>query len=144
MSFEEKIRHYFNEHDAFARHVGITVLETGIERGVAVMPLEDRHRNAMGNAHGGAIFSLADAAFGAVANAAGEYSVNAQSSFSYLSPGRVGPLRAEARRTRAGRTLGVYEIRVTDADGALIAIGIFTGCNVHKNVPTTPCADDAP
>ena len=87
----EEVRYHFNHHDPFARHMGIELLEVGPEHGVAIMPLDERHRNGMGHAHGGAIFALVDMTFATVSNAAGLYCVNAQTNISYLEPGRIGP-----------------------------------------------------
>ena len=91
------------------------------------MPLDERHRNGMGHAHGGAIFALVDMTFATVSNAAGLYCVNAQTNISYLEPGRIGPLRGEARKIRSGRNLGTYDVRITDSDGTLVAIATVTG-----------------
>ena len=106
----EEVRYHFNHHDPFARHMGIELLEVGPEHGVAIMPLDERHRNGMGHAHGGAIFALVDMTFATVSNAAGLYCVNAQTNISYLEPGRIGPLRGEARKIRSGRNLGTYDV----------------------------------
>ncbi|MFR5647345.1 MAG: PaaI family thioesterase [Bilophila wadsworthia] len=62
----EEVRYHFNHHDPFARHMGIELLEVGPEHGVAIMPLDERHRNGMGHAHGGAIFALVDMTFATV------------------------------------------------------------------------------
>ena len=59
----EEVRYHFNHYDPFARHMGIELLEVGPEHGVAIMPLDERHRNGMGHAHGGAIFALGDMTF---------------------------------------------------------------------------------
>lgn len=95
----EEVRYHFNHHDPFARHMGIELLEVGPEHGVAIMPLDERHRNGMGHAHGGAIFALVDMTFATVSNAAGLYCVNAQTNISYLEPGRIGPARRSPPRS---------------------------------------------
>ena len=133
----EMIRRYLNTRDPYARLLSIEVIEAGPEHGVAVMPLDAQHRNGMGNAHGGSIFSLADMAFGAAACATGVYCVNAESNISYLAPGRIGPLRGEARKIRSGKRLGTYEVRITDADGTLVAVARITGC-FTKHVISEP------
>ena len=74
-----------------------------------------------------AIFALVDMTFATVSNAAGLYCVNAQTNISYLEPGRIGPLRGEARKIRSGRNLGTYDVRITDSDGTLVAIATVTG-----------------
>lgn len=131
----DNIKNYFNTNDTFAQTLGIEVVEMGDGYGAATMPLEQKQRNGMGNAHGGAIFALMDMAFAAASHASGTYSVNAQSSISYLESGRVGPLRGEARKLRVGRRMSTYEVSITDADGTLVAAGIVTGYNTGKALP---------
>lgn len=125
----EEIRAHINTHDSFAKNLDIEVLEVGPEFGTARMPLDTRHRNSMGHAHGGAIFALADMTFASVCCARGYYTVNAQSSISYLAPGRIGPLQGECRAIRTGKHLGTYEVRITDSDGTLVAMATITGFN---------------
>ena len=67
----------------------------------------------MGFAHGGAIFALADVAFGAAANAGRETGVvSLTSSIEFLRPGKVGPLAAEARVVREGNHILSYDVCV--------------------------------
>ncbi len=99
----------------------------GSGKGVVSMPLDSRHHNVLGNAHGGAIFTLADMAFAAGCRGAGLVCVSAQCSISYLLPGTCGPLRAEAVPVRLGRTLAVYDIMVCDGEGRNIAKAVMTG-----------------
>lgn len=94
---------------------------------VLSMPLDGRHRNLMGAAHGGSIFTLADNAFGRGCRAAGLLCVTAQASISYLRPGLAGPLRAEARPVKLGRSLAVYDVQIFDGGGVLIARAAVTG-----------------
>ena len=100
--------------------------------GVVSMPLDTRHLNVLGNAHGGAIFTLADMAFAAGCRGAGTLCVSAQCSISYLLPGTCGPLRAEAVPVRLGSTLAVYDIMVYDGDGRNIAKAVMTGYVLRK------------
>lgn len=137
------IKNYLNTNDIFARELGIEVVEMREGYGVATMPLEQRQRNGMGHAHGGAIFALMDMAFAAASHATGTYCVNAQSSISYLESGRVGPLRGEARMIRVGRRMGTYEVRITDADGTLVAAGMVTGYNTGKSLPDATLSEKA-
>lgn len=135
----ETVRRYFAKHDTFAAHVGIELVEINEDHGVAQMPLTPHQRNGMGNGHGGAIFSLADMAFAAATYATGIFYVNAQSSITYLEPGRIGPLRGEARKIRVGKRLATYEVRITDADGTLVAMATIMGAST--GVPVTRMAE---
>ncbi len=120
---------YFHHSDSFATRLGIEIVEIGDDFAVAQMPLTSMHRNGMQNAHGGAIYSLVDMAFAAASHASGTFFVTAQTSITYLEPGRIGPLRGTAQKIRCGKTLGTYEIRVHDSDATLVAIAIITGYN---------------
>jgi acyl-CoA thioesterase len=73
--------------------------------------------------HGGLIFSLADSAFAAACNSHNESNVAAAASIDFLAPAIEGDdLTAEASEVwRAGRT-GIYEIKVTNQRGELIAL----------------------
>ena len=98
----------------------IEIAEPGYSR--VTMPLWDGIRNGMGVAHGGAIFSLADIAFGAAANAGSDARVvSLSTNIDFLRPGRVGPLTAEAQEVRRGNRVVNYDVRVFDGEGALIA-----------------------
>ncbi len=127
---------YFQESDSFAAHLNIEIIEISAEHSVATMPLTDLHRNGMGHAHGGAIYSLVDMAFAAAAHASGSFFVTVQSSISYLEPGRLGPLRAVAKTVRCGKTLGTYDVRVYDSDDTVVAVATMTGYNTHISVTT--------
>lgn len=135
MSLLEEVRDHLHKTDTFAASLGIELLEVGPDYGVAIMPLEERHRNGMGHAHGGAIFALTDMAFATVCCARGYYNVNMQSSISYLEPGRIGPLRGEARTIRGGKRTGTYEVRILDSDGTLVAVATITGYNTGVPMP---------
>ena len=128
----QKVRSIIEDMDTYAAHVGITITHASVELGIATLPLTKDQRNGMGMAHGGAIFSLADMAFAAASHSSGTFWVNAQSSISYLAPGRIGPLRGEARCQRMGYTTCTYEVRILDSDDTLVALVVITGHNTKK------------
>ncbi|MEK0084868.1 hydroxyphenylacetyl-CoA thioesterase PaaI [Benzoatithermus flavus] len=78
--------------------------------------------NGHGIMHGGFIFTLADSAFAFACNTYGEKVVAQHCSITFLQPGRLGDrLTAHAvERSRSGRS-GIYDIRVTNASGEIIA-----------------------
>ncbi|MFQ6090313.1 MAG: hotdog fold thioesterase, partial [Candidatus Bipolaricaulia bacterium] len=63
------------DHDPFARSLGIELLELGPGYGRAAMTVREEMLNFQGIPHGGAIFSLADAAFAAASNSHGRTAV---------------------------------------------------------------------
>lgn len=78
--------------------------------------------NGHGNCHGGYLFTLADSAFAFACNSYNQITVAQQCSISYLIPGRIGDrMTARAREvSRRGRS-GIYDIRITNQDGAHVA-----------------------
>ena len=109
--------------DPFAERIGVEMLLVEEGRAVARMLLTDSHRNFLGMVHGGAIFSLADVAFGAAANSWGTRAMAIHISIDYLAaPGDTPWLEAEVRKTgRAGRTCH-YGMEVRNSTGDVIAV----------------------
>src|SRR3569833_1293131 len=103
--------------------LGIRILS--VRPGGARVGMTVRHDMVNGHrsCHGGLIFSLADSAFAAACNSHNENNVAASASIDFLAPGFEGDeLLAEASEVwRAGRT-GIYEIKVTNQRGELIAL----------------------
>ena len=84
--------------------------------------VEKHHTNGHDICHGGYIFTLADSAFAFACNSYNRIAVAQHNVITFVAPGRLGDrLRAEAREvTRFGRS-GIYDVRVTDQAGKLIA-----------------------
>jgi acyl-CoA thioesterase len=78
--------------------------------------------NGHGMCHGGFIFTLADSAFAFACNSRNAKCVAAQGQVSFLRPARLGErlVAVAEERHLAGRS-GIYDVRVTGADGAVIA-----------------------
>jgi acyl-CoA thioesterase len=108
--------------DPWVKSLGIEFLE--LRRGYCRLALQLRPYmvNFQGAPHGGVIFSLADAAFGAACNSHGEPAVALSVTISYLAtPAPHARLVAEARERRQGRRAGFYDIAVSDEEGVLVA-----------------------
>ncbi|MHC1679816.1 MAG: PaaI family thioesterase [Methanomassiliicoccales archaeon] len=87
--------------------------------------------NAMGGAHGGAVFTLADQAFALACNMGPEPQVALCISINYLKPGK-GKLRAVARMVSQTRRTSLCEVKVFE-DGELIATFQGTGYKLNGN-----------
>jgi len=111
----------FVEQDAFARHLGVEMLAYGDGLAKARLTVEPCHLNSAGTLHGGAIFSLADAAFSAAANSHGVLALSIDASISYFQAVTGGVLIAEAREVARNPKLATYLIDVRDDDDGLIA-----------------------
>ncbi len=79
--------------------------------------------NPGGVAHGGAIFSLADKAFGIAANCCGTHRVAVSVSIQYIAPAK-GKLVAIARRVADNGTCDTYRIMVHEGERP---VAEFTG-----------------
>ncbi|MFC7212953.1 hydroxyphenylacetyl-CoA thioesterase PaaI [Saliphagus sp. GCM10025334] len=103
------------ESDPYCATLGIDLVD--FEPGLARTELEvtEDLTNFHGTPHGGAVYSLADAAFAAASNSHGETAVALETNISYLEAVDVGDvLTATAEETHvAGRT-AEYEVVVTD------------------------------
>lgn len=108
--------------DDASKWLGATLDSVG--PGVAVMSLEVRrhHTNGHDICHGGFIFTLADSAFAFACNSYNRLAVAQHNVITFVSPGKAGDrLVADAREVaRFGRS-GIYDVRVTNQDGKLIA-----------------------
>ncbi|TYL37733.1 phenylacetic acid degradation protein PaaD [Natronococcus pandeyae] len=117
----DQIRQHI-EGDAYCETLGIEL--RSLEPGLARMQLEvtEDLTNFHGTPHGGAIYSLADAAFAAASNSRGETAVALETNISYLEAVDVGTeLTATATETHASGRTAEYEVVVTDEDEERVA-----------------------
>ena len=107
------------EDDPFCDLVGIELRSIEPGRAVTTLELTTDDCNFHGVPHGGAIFSLADAAFAAASNAAGETALALEANVSYLEgvePGTT--LVATATETHRSRRTAEYQVTVEAIAGA--------------------------
>lgn len=98
------------------------------------------HLNNWGSAHGGFLYTMADAAFALASNSHGALAVALSTHMEYLKPCRPGEvLTATATEVHLGRRVGVYRIEVRRDDELL---ALFTG-TVHRR-PDQPSPLVAP
>lgn len=87
------------------------------------MPVREDMLNGHRTCHGGYIFMLADSAFAFACNSHNQVTVGAGCTIDYIAPGREGDvLCAEATEQALTGKTGVYDIRVSNQDGRLIAL----------------------
>ena len=116
----EEANAYFSK-DRFATENGAEIIELGQDYAVCRMTLTDRHRNALGNVMGGAVFTIADFAFAVASNFKKKPAVSTVSQITFLRPAQGDTLYARAEKVREGRTSLYYEVSVTDSAGRLVA-----------------------
>ncbi|MDR2743765.1 MAG: PaaI family thioesterase [Desulfovibrio sp.] len=122
------MENYVAKHDKLVRLLNITIKEVRKDYAKVTMPITGHHKNGMGIAHGGVIFSLADVAFGAAANAdAKTVVVSLNTTIEFLRPGKTSHLTAEAKIVRSGQHIMSYDVEIFDSSGELIAKAMCTG-----------------
>ena len=130
------MKNYVKKHDKLLRYLQMNIETATLEHARVSMPLTENHRNGMGYAHGGAIFALADVAFGAAANADKDCGVvSLYATIEYLRPGRVGPLVAESHVVRNGQHIQSYTVEIFDGEGVLIARSVAAGYQTDIKLP---------
>jgi acyl-CoA thioesterase len=129
------IKHHF-ENDRFAASSGMRLLELRPGFARTALAIEERHLNNVGTVQGGAIFTLADFAFGAASKTGGKVAVAVNTNLSFLKATRSGALYAEATEVSRSRKLSVCTVHVTNDAGELVAL--FQGTAYIKDEPFPP------
>ncbi|MEO7116120.1 MAG: methylmalonyl Co-A mutase-associated GTPase MeaB [Caldimonas sp.] len=116
--------------DGLCAALAITVVSGGPGRAEVTMTVDARHLNFNGGGHGGAIFSLADSAFGLASNSHGPVASGIDAHITFQAAVRAGDrLVARAVEVTRSRRIAVYRIEVVrpEADGAETPVSTFTG-----------------
>ncbi len=122
---------FFNN-DAWAKEVGIELMEFSAGRAKVRMMIEKKHLNGHGTVHGGAIFTLADTAFALASNSHGIPAAAINAHISYVKSATAGTLYAEAAESSLSPKIATYSVIVTDDTGGKIAL--FEGMVYRKTV----------
>jgi acyl-CoA thioesterase len=110
------------EQEPFARKFDLQLIDLEAGYSKVSMVFTADMENIFGKAHGGALFALIDEAFETAGNSHGTIAVALNMNISYLSsPSPGATLTAEAREVNQTKKTALYEIRVTEASGKLIA-----------------------
>lgn len=108
--------------DAASRWAGMEL--DSIDAGAAVMSMTvaKHHCNGHGICHGGVTFLLADSTFAFACNSRNQSTVAQHNVISYLAPGHLGDrLTATASEVNLTGRNGIYDVKVTNQDGNMIA-----------------------
>ncbi len=133
MTFQE-----FMEKDRFAAETGIKLTEIKPGYAKAVLMLSSKHLNAGNTTQGGVLFTLADLALAAAANAHGQLSLSLTSSIHFFRPSGPGDiLTAEAREKFIHIRTAHYQVEITNQKGELIASAEATMYRKDKEIPVT-------
>jgi len=125
------VRHML-AHDAFSQWLGVEILELRPARVTLRMAVRQDMTNGFGVCHGGVTFAFADSALAFASNTGGKVTVSIENSMTYPAPVQLGDvLEADAEREAISRRLAYYRVRVTRADGSVVAL--FRGTVYHTD-----------
>ncbi len=125
-----KLKEFLNQSDRFAANVGARLTEVEEGRAVAEMTVTKEHLNAGGVCQGGALFTLADLAFAAVANSRNLLTLSLNANITFLRAVSSGYVYAEAVETFNHAKIPFIEVRITDEEGCPVAV--FTSSGYRK------------
>jgi acyl-CoA thioesterase len=110
------------EKEPFARKFNLQLLDLEEGYSKVAMIFTPDMENIFGMAHGGALFALIDEAFETASNSHGTIAVALNMNISYVSvPSRGATLVAEAKETNRTKKTALYEIKVVEEGGGIIA-----------------------
>ncbi len=126
MKTTEELRAYFAQ-DAFAMALGIEIEKVDTGGAVCALQLQGGHKNALGWAQGGVLYTLADFTFAVAAHAGAASVVTLNSNINYLKGAKAGRITATAVQKSRTRVLCVYEVALRDETEKLLALATLTG-----------------
>jgi len=108
--------------DQASKGLGVKLDNVGPGKAQVSLAIEAKHLNGHKTCHGGYVFTLADSAFGCACNTYNQFAVSHVSTITNIAPTFEGDeLKAVASEvSRRGRN-GIYDVRVTNQNGELIA-----------------------
>ena len=107
-----------NAKNVFCNRLGIQIRDIAPGRAVVVKTVGPEDVNPLGIPHGGVYFAMATHGYAAV---------TMDADYHFLKSAAVGDtLTAESFEVRSGRTIGAYDVRITNQDGTLLGTGTFT------------------
>ncbi|PKM61326.1 MAG: thioesterase [Firmicutes bacterium HGW-Firmicutes-4] len=120
------------KNDQFAKLLGLELITVDIGYAEVRMAIKEEHLNGLGIVQGGAIFTLADFAFAAAANAGGKVSVGINANINYFKPAKGKTLLAKATEISSSRSLCNYNVDIFDEDNAVL-VAKFNATGFIKN-----------
>jgi len=127
MDYTKLARERFSNDNYAVMTSGIKIEKAEPNYAKCSMEIDERHLNTNGTVMGGAIFTLADYAFGVAANIEQSQAVSLSSSINFMRSTKGPVLYAEARCLKHGKSICFYEVIVTDSRGTDIAVMQATG-----------------
>jgi 1,4-dihydroxy-2-naphthoyl-CoA hydrolase len=118
------------EEKFLVEHLGISVVEIGIDFVTSSMPVDERTMQLYGRLHGGASVALAESVGSLAANLtldpAKEIAVGLEINANHVRPVKGGKVFGTARPEALGRTNQIWSIRIVDDQDRLVCISRLT------------------
>lgn len=132
----EKLKAYRNQCNPYAQSHGIILEELRAGYAKVIKTVQPEDLNPLNVPHGGVYFAMADNACGSAMAAHGYMAVTVNASYNFFKSARPGDtLTAEAQEVRHGKTISVFEARVTGPGGVLLGSGTFTFFQLDQKLP---------
>ena len=109
--------------DRFASCTGVELLEIKPGYARARMLVTERHLNGGGVCQGGALFTLADLAFAAVANSHRRLTLSVTANITFLRPAKSGYVYADAAEVFNHHRIPFVEVKITNEKGGVTGGG---------------------
>jgi len=113
----------------FAGVLGMEFTHLTPDRVEATLKVRQELKQPWGIVHGGAVMTLADTVAGAGAYmnlGQDQETVTVEMKINLIGAVREGTVRAEALPLHRGRTTSIWQARITDATGRLVAVSLST------------------
>lgn len=128
----EEARNFFEKDIYATQTTGIEIDAVGKNYAKCSFKIEDKHRNAVGQVMGGAIYTLADFVFAVATNFEEKTpTVTTVSQISYLGIAKGDVLVGESRLVKDGKRVCFYEILISDDLGNRVAIVSTSGTHLR-------------
>ena len=126
-AFEEALRTQSPGFGTFflARLLGLDIAY-GADDCTVRLAVKDFMYNPQGSLHGGIIATVLDISMGHLLTHSTGVGMTLQMNTQYIKPARDGIVQARATFLRRGRSINYLESRMTDAEGALMAVASST------------------
>ena len=131
----QKMTEYRNTHSPYVQRQGIVVEEIGPGYARVTKTVLPEDANPLGVPHGGVYFTMADTACGSAMASHGYMAVTMDANYHFFRSAAIGEcLTAEAREVKGGKTICVFDVRVTGQNGALLGSGTFTFYKLEQKI----------
>ena len=139
LQLAERASAYMHSTDYCAQMLGIEVKKVAPGFAQLCMTVRPEFANGHGMCQGGLIATLADTAFAHACNSHNRKTVAQRFSIDFIRPVNVGEqLIATGEEQSRGKLTGIYQVKVTNPDGKLVAI--FNGTSFEIGGPVLDAA----